>query len=431
MDFVNPLDILNMQDITLGSLRMERKRLLSLTELSNDGMLDVGGGKFLSKSDIIKLCDSLENELTISFYDIIKKHTLLGDFLRDGDLHFFYKYHTMPEMQMPGFLKFVYPYFLYQFQRKIVELYDQSSANYMKFNEDFGKMCDFTLPFSNAENKAYFRILHSRLSRSADDIDYASQSYKGSGSALFDSVLKAVKPDILNRLPAEFDPEKARIGDRLYRLCVGLYHKKILHAVNLDILRMAQKVDWPGQLNENFRKLHMAQQVLNVALGDRVNGEQGEGSHFLQTLKYTVVILLITFGIAIYFQQINHKNYANGSYGNSGGTNYQPGEEYYKPPSNYQGNLEEHPFTKMPYDHAANPFVGLSKKKALELYNRKLLDIALKSGKAGQREGGALLSSHDLVKFYYLRAKLGAKATITTTDMEQSIEYWQAQGPQE
>ncbi len=443
MIFVNPLDKFDITATTPEALRLERKRLLSLADLSSDGMLDIGNSQYLSKSDIIKWCESLEVEGAISFYAIIKKHQLLTDFLTTGRLRFFYEYDTLPEASTPAFLAFIYPYFADQFKKSIADLYSKGSANYMKVNEEFGKMCDFTLPFSKAENMACFQVLHSKLHQSANEIDLAVQNFRGSESSLLDSIMKAVKPDMLNRLPSEFDAGKLLLGEKLYELCLKIFDRKILFQVNLDLLKIARQTTWPSDLNIRFKRLAHKQELrtqnTQVAHGNTIDKPSTNVWHIIRL----VAILLVAI-IRIATCANRNDSYRNSSYpyANSNtpadyGADYSSANrtwEYQeeqrkkaigmdpseRPTTEDAPDSQPHPLGFAEYDAKENPFVGLSSKKALLLYAQKLNELPplSESNRIGLTQASM---AAEKLKFLYVRAIKGPKASITYGDMRQDL----------
>ncbi len=256
MAFVNPLDILNIPHVTPETFRLERKRLFSMADLSSDGMLDVGNGKYLSKSDIIKLCEDLEKDGALVYYAAIKSHRLLSDFLTSGKLLFFRAYDTLPFGSLAGFYSFIYPYFAHQFRRSISSVYAKGSTKNTRSNADFVSLCNFQLPFSPEDNMACFLSLKQGMFQDAVDIKQALKDLIRNQDtvAFWDKMMSVIKPVMWNNLPVGLEAEKRDIAEALFGNSNQL-HIQTNWLLNLELLDWILKVKWEEGQRKRFAKL--------------------------------------------------------------------------------------------------------------------------------------------------------------------------------
>ena len=128
MNFINPIEILDLQNYTVSVIdkiliKRQKRILYADIDLSDDGLLDYKG-ILLTKSDCEKAIDTLDNPGNIALFLYLAKDNLpLNDFLLNVDERFF---STSPEdyiYNVPEFVNFISPYFAPRFDKTLLNAF--------------------------------------------------------------------------------------------------------------------------------------------------------------------------------------------------------------------------------------------------------------------------------------------------------------------
>ena len=137
MTFINPIEILELQDADNGSIdnlviKKAKRKLFADIELSDDGQLNYKGLS-LQKADCEKVIDELDNSSLFEFYRHLVTNTLLNDYLAIGNEKLFASFKQESIYKLPEFVIFISPFFASKFDKSLVNAYSENDESKFKF----------------------------------------------------------------------------------------------------------------------------------------------------------------------------------------------------------------------------------------------------------------------------------------------------------
>lgn len=133
MQFINPIEILGLQDIDpadidSGTIRKAKRRFFAEIDLSDDGVY-LYKAKKLSKSEIEPIIDKLEESKLIFYYHLLANSPHLNDYLATGDYKSFWEPYPIqsPEwkwaLSSGKIIDFISPYFSVQYANMVNDIF--------------------------------------------------------------------------------------------------------------------------------------------------------------------------------------------------------------------------------------------------------------------------------------------------------------------
>jgi len=134
MNFINPIEILQLQDATYignidsGIIKRKKRKLFAEIELSNDGLYNYNGTK-IQKSDCERVINELDNEELKEFYYYLSTNLTLNNFLTYGDESLFASFRQESIYKVPEFIDFINPFFADRFDKILLRAFKVNDNN--------------------------------------------------------------------------------------------------------------------------------------------------------------------------------------------------------------------------------------------------------------------------------------------------------------
>lgn len=251
MLFINPIELLDLQDKTLENLddetlRKARKRLLAEIDLNDDGLYQLKG-RALTKSNCAQAIDELEDGRKKAFYHhLARQNRALNDYLSLGDETFFATFELDPIFQNADFVHFVSPYFAYNFERSLSKALRSGDQNSCLSILKTTLLID--ADFASTAYKSTVQELEDRIAEIDSlklDIKAKKWSYTPAKAQEIVLTVKRHFPvAVLNSLPRFFEGELEKVAAAINYLQLAIWD-------TFDI------VDVPFQLLEHLLELNI------------------------------------------------------------------------------------------------------------------------------------------------------------------------------
>ena len=124
MNFINPLEILQLQNATYAgsidtdTIKKEKRKLFAEIELSDNGLYNYNGFD-ITKSDCEKVINELDNEEKKEFYYYLTTNPSLNNFLTTGNEKLFNSFSQESIYKIQEFIAFINPFF----RKGLIRLY--------------------------------------------------------------------------------------------------------------------------------------------------------------------------------------------------------------------------------------------------------------------------------------------------------------------
>jgi len=122
MQYFSPLSILNFEglsEITPKDLRLAKHKMMAEFELNGTSTIQAGG-KELTRNDVLKIFDLLEQTTDLSFHVIVASDPVLLHFLERHELQPGKQFGLIDEKISPEFIEWISPYFRDAFNQAVV-----------------------------------------------------------------------------------------------------------------------------------------------------------------------------------------------------------------------------------------------------------------------------------------------------------------------
>jgi len=247
MDFINPITLFNLIDIDFTRIdqvliKKNRRKINAELELSGNGFLQFNGND-ITKSDIERIADELEDPNKRRYYYSIAKNYKLNDFLSNGNENFFNPYQIEDIYQDKGFLDFISPFFATQYDRSLLKQYKNKNFN------TFSKIVIVT-PLVNTEYyDTAFQSLMSSIHKSISELEE------------FNSKIINEKINIVHSLEFikyEFDQEYINLLPNYFQI------------IRNEIVNTIRKISL--NINNLYRNAEIAYNISNYVNGFNIDG---------------------------------------------------------------------------------------------------------------------------------------------------------------
>ena len=136
MNFINPIDLFKLtktdpSTIDTGLIKKAKKRLQADIELSDIDYIEYKGIK-VSKTDIDRVVNELEDKEKIEFYSFIANYKELNEFLINGSPELFSNFRHESIFKLKGFITFISPYFAEKYDLCIFKSFETEGYDYCK-----------------------------------------------------------------------------------------------------------------------------------------------------------------------------------------------------------------------------------------------------------------------------------------------------------
>jgi hypothetical protein len=230
MTFINPIEILDLQDLELSSIdntiiKKAKKKLFADIDLSDNSCLNYRG-QYITKSDCEQAIEELENRKIKEFCLHLATEKKLNNYLAKNDESIFTPFKQEYIYQLPEFIRFINPHFALRFDKSLLSAFKEF---------DSGKIKSIlrTLPLIEiSEYNVAFKSLSYELQNRIEEVDKITSEIKNQESKYSDDNIQAVinlvkelfPIDCLNLLPAYFLSQVNKIANAINNLSVAVWN---------------------------------------------------------------------------------------------------------------------------------------------------------------------------------------------------------------
>lgn len=284
MNFINPYEVLEIETPDNSEIKKAKRRKLTEFDLSDDGSIEFKKLK-IYKADFLKATDELDNEQKSQFYWSIKNNSELSNFLNSGDTWFFIDYQTQRVFNNLDFIEFVSPYFAYQYNNVIFQIFNDDNISLLK------KLVENPILVSSDHiDKAYQKLREfinnqiQDLHKLRTDIENGDTRYeKDNVEYIFFDLLGIININIYNVLPTYFQSQQNEIAQKLRNISVAVFNEFDNSQVSLQIIKYALQLNINNLTKQNLEKDY--NQIVEI------HSERKEAEQYTPLLlKYTIAI---------------------------------------------------------------------------------------------------------------------------------------------
>jgi len=261
MKYVNPIELLELEELDANEIKKAKRRKFAEIELSDDKVIEYGDAK-ISRSDLIKLTDELENPFQEEFHVWIKWDRLLSNFLHYGNTKFFEEKILNSKYRSKKFLQFITPFFSYQYDKAFkkafingdvytIRLLIQNSPLIEEGSED--KLFKSSVRILE-ETIAFIEALNRDIENDVGEFDEAQEYVK--------IIDQKINISLLNSLPNYFEGLRNQIAQKGRNLAVAIFNCLDDVDESLNLLEKVLKIKVYGLSKTNLEK--DLEQLINI-----------------------------------------------------------------------------------------------------------------------------------------------------------------------
>ncbi|HTI60108.1 hypothetical protein [Mucilaginibacter sp.] len=252
MTFVNPIQVLGLEDyelseITPAVIKKSKKVIYAEIELSDDGIFDNLGTK-VSKSEVERVVNDLDDPDKLEFYLFIAKYPDLQSFLSKGEARFVENFRNEGMFLLPAFIKFISPFYAARFDKVIYEAYVSGTFVFFKKATSVKSLTTPSdLLLSYRQLSGYINDTKGELDQIVAGLRNKVTSYTNDSikAAISQYKLKLSSPK-LNCLPILFQDRRNAVALSFRNLSVNVYNFFDDPQLALDIIKYALSFEVNG-----------------------------------------------------------------------------------------------------------------------------------------------------------------------------------------
>jgi hypothetical protein len=226
MTYINPIELLEIDDISAKTIKKAKTRKLAEIELSDEGGLKYGD-RIIDRSEFLKVLEELNDEKKANYHAFIMDQPLLLRFLKWGDITFFEHPTADPLYSSRPFHNFVGAYFAEAFKKAFAEAY-QNGDTYILL-----KMTERPMPILPTHRDTLYRKVEQSLTYLVDDLKLYYNKIKFSPqhsrptdpSAILEKGLEGWNPNVLNALPKFFEDKRSDLAKTLADMAIMVFDR--------------------------------------------------------------------------------------------------------------------------------------------------------------------------------------------------------------
>ena len=251
MQFINPIELLDIEDYDPNIIKKAKKRKLAEIELSDDGFL-LFENKKIHRNECIKLIDELDDPRRCVYYDFLKKEILLSCFLKNGDFRFFEQNEIAKEYLKTDFLRFISPYLTEKHDTILYEAVKTDDIYRIKL------LSRYSIPIlENSEaNIKTTKLLNNILEDLKKINNEIKEEYhnKNEVSKSIKKTINLVKYKTINVLSNYYSKIRNEIANHLINIAIELWNKSFDAKPSLYLLEYTKKIKTNGIINSRIKK---------------------------------------------------------------------------------------------------------------------------------------------------------------------------------
>lgn len=255
MNFINPIELLDVVETDAAVIKLAKRRKLLEFELSDDGMIEAGNRK-VSKSDFLRVTDELDNNDKAEFYFFIKNKLSLNAFLKNGNTTFFAYFRHESIYSDREFIEFVSPYFAAQYSKALLKTFVLNDSNLLM--EIVGKPLLTTTADAEEAYKGlsdHLKKLERELQTIRDEIDNEESYYdEFKVDELVSDLRGKINVKSINALPNYFQLRINKLAQNLRNISVVVFNSINDVEESFRIISLSLELESSNLTKQNLQK---------------------------------------------------------------------------------------------------------------------------------------------------------------------------------
>lgn len=260
MNFINPLEILDLKNAEINSIdniaiKKAKRKLFADIDLSEDGQLNYKGIK-LTKSICERAIDELENNEKKEFYSYLLTNEPLNKFLTSGNEQLFNNFKQEGIYKLDEFINFISPYYSTRFDRSITNAFNKNNIDL------FRSILRTQFLISKAAIGAAFKSLSNEIQHRIEEVDRITTEIKNEETDYTDDDIEEVigkaenyfPAELLNSLPSYFQSQINKIASSLNYLSIAIWNEFSSSLVPMKLLEIVLALNLESVSKPTFQK---------------------------------------------------------------------------------------------------------------------------------------------------------------------------------
>ncbi len=260
MDFINPLDILELNgrdaiSIDNNEIKKAKKRLIADIELSEEGHYNYKG-QSITKSDCERVINDLDIPEKKEFYSYLSTNKALNEYLASGDEKIFNHFHQDSIFKLQEFVTFISPYFTSRFEKSLFQAFSSQDT------EQLILILRTQILISKSDINNAFRPISNEIESRIKEIDEIKEEIKEGESRYdeddIDEVIGIIEDnfpaDVLNLLPVYFQSQINKIATSINYLGLAIWNEFSVAEVPMKLVEHLLKLNIESVSKPTYEK---------------------------------------------------------------------------------------------------------------------------------------------------------------------------------
>jgi len=260
MNFINPLEILDLKDNEINSIdniaiKKAKRKLFADIDLSEDCQLHYKDIK-LTKSFCERAIDELENNEKKEFYSYLLTNEPLNNFLTSGNELLFSNFKQEAIYKLDEFINFISPYYSTRFDRSITNAFKKNNIDL------FRSILRTQFLINKTHIGTAFKSLSNELQHRIEEVDKITNEIKNEETDYTDDDIEEVigkaenyfPVELLNSLPPYFQSQINKIASSLNYLSIAIWNEFSSSFVPMKLLETVLTLNLESVSKPTFQK---------------------------------------------------------------------------------------------------------------------------------------------------------------------------------
>jgi hypothetical protein len=222
MNFVNPIEILQLQNATYAGsidtdiIKREKRKLFAEIELSDNGLYHYNGLD-ITKSDCERVINELDNEERKEFYYYLTTNPSLNNFLTTGNEKLFNSFSKESIYKISEFIAFINPFFSERFDKILLKAFKTNDTKLLTSilrSQILINQPNINIAFKSVSNEIKNRI--EEINKITEEVkNNERECDEESIEEIVNVVKKAFPVELINILPSYFQSQINRIASSI------------------------------------------------------------------------------------------------------------------------------------------------------------------------------------------------------------------------
>ena len=255
MNFVNPIELLELKEFDSDSIKKAKRRKLAEIELSDNGYISHNSNQ-IDKSALITITEQLQDSDKLKVFYTLSKQRSLTNFLSNGSTDFFESQQIPQELYSHDIINVISVPFASALDNELLNAlreHDTYTIKLLSQHPPLITSSDIDKSYSKTSN--HLKGLSSELNSLKNRIDNDTSIYNESNcEGVYYTIKSKIHVPTLNALPQHLQGERNDIGQKLRNLSVAVFNSFNDERVSLDISRYALDIKLSGVTKNTVTK---------------------------------------------------------------------------------------------------------------------------------------------------------------------------------